>query len=254
MQQIFEILQGKISGHGRDDERDEHRQPQRRGKRPHNDCTQQAVDEFTQRKAERQHRRKAQGKIRPQVSQTADSQRQAERRQAGQHGSQTSRACQQRIREHERAGILLSAGPSRSKQDKAVQAEERGDERQARDALCRCAPDQAQQTDRESKQAHQDGAAAWRRLPGAFSALRAARKLPAGQLQLSGESQHERSAEPERDGRPDVQSPALRERRERKCVLQHGRMPAERDRQQAGQPRDKAIDQCFPNLQTKNLL
>ena len=80
------------------------------------------------------------------------------------------------------------------------------------------------------------------------------RKLPAGQLQLSGESQHERSAEPERDGRPDVQSPALRERRERECVLQHGRMPAERDRQQAGQPRDKAIDQCFPNLQTKNLL
>ena len=75
-----------------------------------------------------------------------------------------------------------------------------------------------------------------------------------GQLQLSGESQHERSAEPERDGRPDVQSPALRERRERECVLQHGRMPAERDRQQAGQPRDKAIDQCFPNLQTKNLL
>ena len=203
---------------------------------------------------ERQHRRKAQGKIRPQVSQTADSQRQAERRQAGQHGGQTSHACQQRIREHERAGILLSAGPSRSKQDKAVQAEERGDERQARDALCRCAPDQAQQTDWESKQAHQDGAAAWRRLPGAFSALRAARKLPAGQLQLSGESQHERSAEPERDGRPDVQSPALRERRERECVLQHGRMPAERDRQQAGQPRDKAIDQCFPNLQTKNLL
>ena len=91
-------------------------------------------------------------------------------------------------------------------------------------------------------------------LPGAFSALRAARKLPAGQLQLSGESQHERSAEPERDGRPDVQSPALRERRERECVLQHGRMPAERDRQQAGQPRNKAIDQCFPNLQTKNLL